>query len=831
MKRNSSLNGLDNVGRKQARIENASPQANVPQRSSASDTLSVTPQSVGASTTVTLHPGLFRLSENLQNAGQRKPTPGLTFLKERHPSTTATVTFSIATATLQAAKVQSALSSGFLNHAKPIHTTSTVCTKSVTSATSITNLAQSLPKQRLTVQATPPTSVKTSQSTESQHNVLDRAQTLFSVSSLSNATSEKVSPPLFFGGDAVFGSSSPIPSPLFGELNGFSFNSTDYVADNDNLLLDQLLMRTNSINETFGYTNIRPLHRSYASDGHQTIPSLSSRLVQNQPSDRIRSELQQREGAASLQQRELTRRIQQASNKSLSFTATNPPPLHPLLYRFGANSIPHSKLLTSADKKVQISEKPAAVASGTGEIWNFQTKSSGSQTKTDPLDSTQPPKDKSGKELRPPSPGGIKRAGPYLLGPRIGSSPVRSIVQCLARKEGTDNFYTLKILTLEDASRQRQDDRQGKMLIHTEYSLLCLLKNQDGVVHHHGLFKDEAWEEKESDQACKTEYTGRRRKRLCLVLDCLIPHNFSSDNADLINLQHYVIKEKKLSEKEAIVIFFDIVRVVENLHKKNIVHRDLKLGNMVLNKRSRRITITNFCLGKHLVSENDLLKDQRGSPAYISPDVLSGKPYLGKPSDMWALGVVLFTMLYGQFPFYHSVPQELFRKIKAADFKIPNDMRVSENTKMVVQKLLSMDPQKRLTASQVLDALGSIITTWRAMSAPVGTLQVVPDIDEDADSDDATVPNVNTKSLSVPHTSHPNVRKVNEIVPTDALAPSHGHSLTRASSVVTQPTVVGNGRRRSVVLPPPIRQMNSDAQPLTAAELTAHRQMMQAPRP
>lgn len=49
----------------------------------------------------------------------------------------------------------------------------------------------------------------------------------------------------------------------------------------------------------------------------------------------------------------------------------------------------------------------------------------------------------------------------------------------------------------------------------------------------------------------------------------------------------------------------------------------------------------------------------------------SGKPYLGKPSDMWALGVVLFTMLYGQFPFYDSAPQELFRKIKAAEFSIP----------------------------------------------------------------------------------------------------------------------------------------------------------------
>ena len=77
--------------------------------------------------------------------------------------------------------------------------------------------------------------------------------------------------------------------------------------------------------------------------------------------------------------------------------------------------------------------------------------------------------------------------------------------------------------------------------------------------------------------------------------------------------------------------------------------------------RSRKVTLTNFCLGKHLMNNNDLLKDQRGSPAYISPDVLSGKPYAGKPSDMWALGVVLFTMLYGQFPFYDNAPYELFQ--------------------------------------------------------------------------------------------------------------------------------------------------------------------------
>jgi len=52
-------------------------------------------------------------------------------------------------------------------------------------------------------------------------------------------------------------------------------------------------------------------------------------------------------------------------------------------------------------------------------------------------------------------------------------------------------------------------------------------------------------------------------------------------------------------------------------------------------------------------------------------DVIAGRLYQGKPSDMWALGVLLYTMLYGQFPFYDNTPHELFRKIKAVEYSIP----------------------------------------------------------------------------------------------------------------------------------------------------------------
>ncbi|KAL1777400.1 serine Serine/Serine/threonine-protein kinase 40 [Sigmodon hispidus] len=306
----------------------------------------------------------------------------------------------------------------------------------------------------------------------------------------------------------------------------------------------------------------------------------------------------------------------------------------------------------------------------------------------------------------------------------------------------------------------------------------------------------EAVEDTESGRMVK-----KMKKRICLVLDCLCAHDFSDKTADLINLQHYVIKEKRLSERETVVIFYDVVRVVEALHQKNIVHRDLKLGNMVLNKRTHRITITNFCLGKHLVSEGDLLKDQRGSPAYISPDVLSGRPYRGKPSDMWALGVVLFTMLYGQFPFYDSIPQELFRKIKAAEYTIPEDGRVSENTVCLIRKLLVLDPQQRLAAADVLEALGAIIASWQSLSSLSGPLQVVPDIDDQMSTSDS--------SQEAKVTDECSQYEFENYMRQQLLLAEEKSSIHEARAW---------GPKRQFGSMPPVRRLGHDAQPMTSLD-------------
>lgn len=249
------------------------------------------------------------------------------------------------------------------------------------------------------------------------------------------------------------------------------------------------------------------------------------------------------------------------------------------------------------------------------------------------------------------------------------------------------------------------------MLLYIEYLLLFFLYMQDGVVYYYGFFQDcicEIVEDIEFSWMVK-----KMKKCICFVLDCFCVYDFSDKIVDFINLQYYVIKEKRFSEWEIVVIFYDVVCVVEVLYQKNIVYRDLKLGNMVFNKRIYWIIIINFCFGKYLVSEGDFLKDQRGSFVYISFDVFSGWLYCGKFSDMWVLGVVFFIMLYGQFFFYDSILQEFFCKIKVVEYIIFEDGWVFENIVCFIWKLLVFDFQQCLVVVDVLEVFSVIIVLWQ----------------------------------------------------------------------------------------------------------------------
>ncbi len=96
-----------------------------------------------------------------------------------------------------------------------------------------------------------------------------------------------------------------------------------------------------------------------------------------------------------------------------------------------------------------------------------------------------------------------------------------------------------------------------------------------------------------------------------------------------------------------------------------------------------------------------LLTDKRGCPAYICPEKLQSDSYSGKAADLWSLGVILYTLLVGNYPFFDSTPQELFSKVRTGYYQVPE--HVSYLARSVISSLLTYDPTQRVPALAILE--------------------------------------------------------------------------------------------------------------------------------
>ncbi|XP_052864204.1 serine/threonine-protein kinase 40-like [Anopheles cruzii] len=154
-----------------------------------------------------------------------------------------------------------------------------------------------------------------------------------------------------------------------------------------------------------------------------------------------------------------------------------------------------------------------------------------------------------------------RSAGDYIIGHELGTSPGVPQVQYLARKAGTDEYYLLKILSFDPGSEVvHKEVIQAKILHHNEYTLLSMLADLDGVINERGFFSDYAFEEREQEQpdgSWVTIYTGRVRRRLTLVLDCVHAHEFCDRSGDFVTLQNY-IPTVRGHEFEGLQIFYEV---------------------------------------------------------------------------------------------------------------------------------------------------------------------------------------------------------------------------------------------------------------------------------
>ena len=154
----------------------------------------------------------------------------------------------------------------------------------------------------------------------------------------------------------------------------------------------------------------------------------------------------------------------------------------------------------------------------------------------------------------------------------------------------------------------------------------------------------------------------------------------------------YIVKRKRLTEREACRYFQQIINGVEYLHLCNITHRDLKPENILLDNK-KRIRISDFGLSGIVPNYDSLLSTPCGTPLYAPPEMLRGEKYDGVYSDIWSCGIILYTMLVGDLPYADSKEKIIYQNIMTHNYYYPDYL--SDDAIDLIEHMLKINPKER----------------------------------------------------------------------------------------------------------------------------------------
>eukprot|EP00917_Polyrhabdina_sp_WS-2016_P018348 GHVP01039542.1.p1 GENE.GHVP01039542.1~~GHVP01039542.1.p1 ORF type:complete len:323 (-),score=31.83 GHVP01039542.1:110-1078(-) len=254
----------------------------------------------------------------------------------------------------------------------------------------------------------------------------------------------------------------------------------------------------------------------------------------------------------------------------------------------------------------------------------------------------------------------------YKLGEVLGNGSFGQVRNAIFRADG--RVYAVKIMAKNPKTAKANVDFSA--MFRNEVRLLQDLSHEN-IIQCHELFEDEQY--------------------LYAIMD-------KCEGGELFT---QIVKRKRFTEADASALCRQMLNALQYIHSRNIVHRDVKAENFLFAKsdlNDSRLILIDFGMSVQL-TDNKSLRQLCGSPHYVAPELIN-RAY-GMKVDMWSVGVIIFLMLYGRYPFEGRDQRTVIHQILKSD---PDYNRGSNNPSPAavafMKKLLQKDPALRMSAEE-----------------------------------------------------------------------------------------------------------------------------------
>ena len=253
----------------------------------------------------------------------------------------------------------------------------------------------------------------------------------------------------------------------------------------------------------------------------------------------------------------------------------------------------------------------------------------------------------------------------YDVGPVIGTGSFSSVCKVVQRSTGVE--YAGKFTGQHEADKEISVLRQLRRNCNSEH-----------LLEYHDVAEDES---------------GRY---ICLVSDLMKGPD----------LQAALEERGSYTEEDARVILCQILEALKNMHESGVVHRDLKLENVLLPsaEHNTKIKIADFGMAASWSSSRPKMRKRCGTPAFVAPEVLPEDCEYDNKVDVWSAGVILYMLLSGCPPFWGRDIPHLLASImdEALEFTDPAWELVTPAAKDLLRRMMTKEPSSRLSAEEAL---------------------------------------------------------------------------------------------------------------------------------